>query len=487
MRLICEQSARYLNASGASMSEEDPRTGERIVRAIRAGSELISFRHPVGDSPAGAIAALQAGMKLVVHDALNDPRVCEQYAELYQPNQVAAFVTIPRMIGGRWAGSFVVVSDRPRRWLDDEIELLEAVANLAWLAVEQARAQFNLRISDERFRIALQNTPIVVFTVDSELRYTWIYNPRPEFNADEVLGKRDDELLEAASAEILMAPKRQVLQTGRSLRRELAYRVAGQEVIYDVTLEPLRDSAGRVVGLTAAAMDLTDLRRLEAERIEYVSQMEVQRRLMNQREMERMDIARDLHDGVLQEITAMGFSLTEAMNIDEKETRLERLRALQRSLHMQSQEIRRFCNDLRPPALAPFGLEKAIRSHVDTFRARRPGLNIHLSLQSDRQTLPEESRMALFRIYQEVMNNVVKHSQASEVWITLALAPRDVMLEIRDNGVGFDVPQDWVAQARSGHLGLIGLRERASAINGMVEIESRPGQGARVRVRVPRD
>jgi signal transduction histidine kinase len=281
-------------------------------------------------------------------------------------------------------------------------------------AIERRRSEDALRKSErvrreanDRFHIALQNTPIVVFTQDAALCYTWVHNPRAGFDHRQILGKRDDELLEAEAAAILTAPKRMVLESGQSLRQEVSYRIGSQTVVYDLTLEPLRDAAGAIIGLTGAAMDLTDLRRLEQEQIGYAAQMEVQRRLIQQRELERMDIARDLHDGLLQEMTTIGIALAEAMSMDDKQARIERLSWVRDHLQTQSSEIRTFCNELRPPALAPFGLEKAIRSHVEEYQKRHSDLGIHLNLQSDQQTLPEETRMALFRIYQESLNNIV--------------------------------------------------------------------------------
>ena len=286
-------------------------------------------------------------------------------------------------------------------------------------AIEHRRSEKALRESEQRFHIALQNSPIVVFTQDTTLRYTWVHNPRPGFDHSQVLGKQDDELLDAEAAAILSAPKRLVLESGHSLRQELTYRIGSQTVVYDLTLEPLRDATGAIIGLTGAAMDLTDLRRLEAEQIEYIAEVEVQRQLIQQREMERMDIARDLHDGLLQEMSTLSFALAEAMSMDEKRARIERLQWVRDNLQKQAGEIRAFCNELRPPALAPFGLEKAIRSHIEEYQKRHPEIQVRKNLQADHQTLPEETRMALFRVYQEVLNNIAKHALARQVRVEL--------------------------------------------------------------------
>jgi signal transduction histidine kinase len=279
-----------------------------------------------------------------------------------------------------------------------------------------------------------------------------------------------------------MQVKRTVIESRRGLQQEIADRFHDQPMYYYVTVEPIFDAQGKVIGLTGATLDISQQRRLEARHADFTLQMEVQRRLLEQREMERLNIARDLHDGPLQELTAVSFGIHEAMAEDQKEARIARLQAVQQQLSKQLHELRVFCNDLRPPTLAPFGLERAIRSHADTFEERHPDIFVHLDLAPDRQLLPEGVRMAFFRIYQEAMNNIVKHSKAKNVWITLTVDAQEIALEIVDDGDGFSVPEDWIKQARDGHLGLIGMRERATAMNARLDFDSKPGYGAVIRI-----
>lgn len=105
---------------------------------------------------------------------------------------------------------------------------------------------------------------------------------------------------------------------------------------------------------------------------------------------------------------------------------------------------------------------------------------------ADGQTLPERVRMALYRIYQIAITNVLRHAQATQVWIQFKLNREDVILEIKDNGRGFEVPERWIELARQGHLGLVGALERAEAIGGRLQVESEPGRGSLVRVTAPR-
>jgi signal transduction histidine kinase len=147
-------------------------------------------------------------------------------------------------------------------------------------------------------------------------------------------------------------------------------------------------------------------------------------------------------------------------------------------------ELRGFAGELRPPTLMTFGLEKAIRSHVDQFQTEHPEIEVCLRLVPDEKRLPERVRLALFRIYQQAVANIIRHAQASKITIRFNLDDHSVRLVIEDNGRGFDVPERLVGLVRKGHLGLVGAAERAEAIGGKLTISSRPGKGTKIIVDV---
>jgi PAS domain S-box-containing protein len=121
-----------------------------------------------------------------------------------------------------------------------------------------------LRLTQERLRLAVEKAQLTVATTDADLRYTWIYNPHPDFPAGTVIGKRDDELPLGATAEI-MAAKQQVLARGQALRREFTFALRGGEHTFDVTIEPLHAENGSVQGVITAALDITARRRVEEQ------------------------------------------------------------------------------------------------------------------------------------------------------------------------------------------------------------------------------
>ena len=115
-----------------------------------------------------------------------------------------------------------------------------------------------------------------------------------------------------------------------------------------------------------------------------------------------------------------------------------------------------------------------------------PGISVYTDLTSDGQSLDERLRLVLFRIYQHALSNVIRHAQAQQLWVRLDLDEKQVILEIKDDGKGFEIPTRWVEMARQGHLGLAGTRERVEAIGGKLLIASAPNEGTLIRVIAPK-
>jgi PAS domain S-box-containing protein len=253
---------------------------------------------------------------------------------------------------------------------------------------------------------------------------------------------------------------------------------------------PIRDKAGNIKGAVAVFQDITERKQAEEEIYQKTAHIEVQHRLIQYREVERLYIAQELHDSTLQELIGMDIHLQQALGSlgtqpMEVESVLSHLQEMRRMLKSQIKDLRAFCSELRPPALIPYGLEKAIRSHAENYQEKYPQIMLKLDLMQDRLVLPEQVRLALFRIYQELLNNVIRHSNASEVLVQFNVNDKQAELSVKDNGRGFVVPREWISIARRGHLGLVGIRERADAVGGWSNITSYPGKGTQVQVVIP--
>ncbi len=212
---------------------------------------------------------------------------------------------------------------------------------------------------------------------------------------------------------------------------------------------------------------------------------ELQHRLMQGKENERLRLAQDLHDGPLQEIIGVSYQVQELENSIQEETRVEQLHAIRAALQQLTWSVRSICGELRPPTLVPFGLEKTILSHVEKLRTAHPELSVTYKLAHDGLSLPENMRITLFRIYQEAINNILRHAHANAIKIRFRLNSTHAILEIQDDGLGFELPDQWVNLARQGHLGLVGAVERAREVGGTLEVIPVIGQGTKIKVSVP--
>jgi signal transduction histidine kinase len=245
---------------------------------------------------------------------------------------------------------------------------------------------------------------------------------------------------------------------------------------------PIRDGQDQIKMILITVVDITSLREMQDRYIAAQAWMNVQHSLIDQREQERLQIARDLHDGPAQELSAAIFILQDLLEQTSDPLTVEKLRGLKTMIQEQNNELRTFAIELRPPALSRFGLVTAIRSHIETFQIKHPELKIELETDQEVDALSDTERVAFFRIYQESLNNCVRHAGARNVLVRLRKTQAHFILEIEDNGVGFDLPEDWVDLASQGHLGLLGIRERVEAIGGQIEIITHPGQGTLLRV-----
>jgi len=200
-------------------------------------------------------------------------------------------------------------------------------------------------------------------------------------------------------------------------------------------------------------------------------------------ERERARLARNLHDGPAQQLAqaAMQVECLERLLAHDPAAARAELAALRASLQHTAADLRRVLFDLRLPVVEQFGLVALLRAYLDEF-GRQTGLRIEPTLPATEPSLAREQVIALYRIAQEALTNVRKHAGARRVALRLAedTARGALVLEIEDDGRGFTA----TAQ-RPGRYGLLGMHEHAALVGAQLTIDGRPGQGARVVVRLP--
>ena len=261
-----------------------------------------------------------------------------------------------------------------------------------------------------------------------------------------------------------------------------ARRRNGSEFAVEVMLSPVRTENETLV--IAAIRDISERKEMEAELAE------VQRRLIENIEAERLSRAQELHDGPIQDLYGISYSsnaMDQGLEGIIGDNGLKE--ALDTSKQMTQQVIdflRSISGELRPPALAPYGLEKAIRAHIETIQQANPELDVELDLVPDGQVLPERIRLTLYRIYQSAVRNVIRHAKAKKLNVRLVMDDSQIQLAVEDDGCGFELPSHWVVLARSGHFGLVGTYERVQAMGGDLKILTAPGEGTLFQVILPR-
>ena len=196
-------------------------------------------------------------------------------------------------------------------------------------------------------------------------------------------------------------------------------------------------------------------------------------------EEERARLARELHDGTVQMLIALNQRAQMAQRgLSRNPARAaERLAELRAMISDGIEEVRRFSGALRPLYLEELGLAPAIE-----MLAR--SANATYQLVGTQKRLDDEKEVALYRMTGEALSNARRHSQAEHIAISLIFAETAVTLQVHDDGVGFDVPTDFVDLARAGHFGLMGMHERAHFVGAQLQIHSAPGEGTTVTVTV---
>lgn len=398
-----------------------------------------------------------------------EERVAERTAELRQANDQLAQVN----------RQLTFELKERQRIAEEREQLLDAIAN------EQARLKTMIENAPEGIMVADSESRIVLANPAAERLFTRPIPYGKPVNEHSVLdlcypdGRivRSDDL-----------PLNRAVRNGESMTNvEMAVRMPdGRFRQLLMNTAPIYAVEGDITGAIAILHDITLRKQEEEERRTHLARIEVQKRLMEHREKERLTIAQELHDGPVQELIGVTFTVNSVLDLVKNDTEPHlRLLTVQSALQKQIRELRTFSAELRPPTLAPFGLEKAIRSHTETVQSKMPQLKIDLDLYRDGKQLSESVRLALFRIYQEAMNNVIRHSKASQVNVSFTLNGEKALLKIEDDGCGFELPEDWIETARAGHFGLIGARERAEAIGAQIEIYSGKGSGTRIQVAAP--
>jgi two-component system sensor histidine kinase UhpB len=212
----------------------------------------------------------------------------------------------------------------------------------------------------------------------------------------------------------------------------------------------------------------------------------ISERAIHAQEEERVRIARSLHDDTAQTISMLIINLERIEKVisQEDSALLQRVRESYKIATLLLENLRKVIWDLRPSILDDLGLVPAIRWYAQNS-LKDKSIQVKVDGSNKDMRLPPHLETMLFRISQEAVSNILRHAEASEASLTLQMENDHVTLQVTDNGRGFDVEKSQGEAVTRKQLGLLGMQERASMVNGTVKVESRPGKGTTLRVYVP--
>src|ERR1700730_1089951 len=271
----------------------------------------------------------------------------------------------------------------------------------------------------------------------------------------------------------------------------------GTLVDVSLTISPLKDSFGRVVGASKVARDITEKKAAEKalqqahDRLESMveqrtaSMRQLSLRLLAVQDEEHRSISRELHDSVGQHLAGIKMSVDQLRQLEAPDRQTEMLSKLSESLEKCMSETRTISHLLHPPLIDELGFRAAAKWYIEGF-SERSGIKVNLELTNESQELPRSVELPLFRILQASLSNVHRHAHSPSVDVRFAINAEEATLEMKDYGKGInrELLERFNRIGAGAGIGLAGMRERLRELEGRLQVES-DASGTLIRALIP--
>jgi PAS domain S-box-containing protein len=358
----------------------------------------------------------------------------------------------------------------------------QCLLSTAYDTTDRKIAEKALRESEERYRELFDNAKDAIYVHDLSGRYVSLNRAAEKlsgYSRDEIIGKHFSNFVAPRDLKHVRKNLCRKLDEEGETTYEIDLVTRSRQRVPVEVVSRLIYQSGEPIGVQGTARDITERRRAQ-EALQIYS-----RRLIEAQEAERQSLARELHDEIGQVLTAVRINLHTVQNSYLDDASLPRIEESIVIVDEALGRIRELSLELRPSLLDDLGLAAALRWYVDRY-GQRTGIKAEvLTGFEERGRLPRDLETECFRIAQEALTNVARHARATRVCVQLDGGVEKLVLTVTDNGIGFDTENLISGASSAATLGLRGMRERALAMNGRIEINSSPGAGTQVRATLP--
>lgn len=389
----------------------------------------------------------------------------------------------------------IQINDTEVRWLrGSSIPKKNEDGTIVWNGAmfeitEIKKAEEKIRKNERKFKDLLESTPDAIVIVNQSGSII-MNNHQAEtlFNYEKsgMIGAPIEKLMPESIRPDHIKHRETYIQnpTARSMGKSIeltAVKKDGLIFPVEVSLSPLLTEDGMLI--TAAIRDITE-RKMAEEKLEesYRSVRELTEHLQNIREEERTAIAREIHDELGQQLTAMMMDMAWLNKRAGRDNTMvkEKIDEVLLMMDKMVKTVRRISRELRPSVLDDLGILAAMEIHLAEFE-KRSGIRTHFTPPPIEPLLDVQVKNGLFRIFQESLTNVARHSRASNIYLKFEIIENNINLIIEDDGEGFD--EKIIMTKKT--LGVLGMKERAAMMGGKYAISGKPGKGTVVEVNIP--
>ena len=487
LTLVADKTMEVMDADAVFIFLVDEKAQELVLEVSKGVSEKFVSgvsRVKVGEGFNGTV--IQTGNALIVDDATTDPLLSRQAVVI---EGIRSQLIVPLRSRGKVMGTLCIANRVPGKFHVGDVALLSSIGNTLGAGLENAtllwemkQALTLLRQSEEKYRDLFENAynPIWLHDLDGNmLAANKACEKLTGYPSEELMNMHICQLLSDASRSCMERIERGLLHNENvecSCEGDLLKKDGTKAIVHITT--SLIAHGSQMIGLQHSAHDITDERKLQENLHYYLQQV------TRAQEEERKRIARELHDETLQNLIAISRQMEKITSSDALwEESIEAVRDFRKKIEVAVQEIRRFSHDLRPSVLDDLGLLPALELLADDLDKR--GIATSFKTVGEARRLIPEIEVMLFRIVQEAVSNIWRHSQASTAELVIEFSDALVRLNIGDDGKGFRLPQRVVDMAGLGKLGLTGMHERAKLLGGNLTLTSAQSKGTMVTVEVP--